>query len=170
MDLDSINLDSENLEDILSSFKSCVSVSVDKHAPKKWSKILFRDSWPWFNQELQDLERLVHNRERIWCSYKQDHHWCAYKEHHRKYTKLLRITRLLYTWAEIAKFKGNPKHLYKLTVELTGPKMENPLPEEVSEGNLAECFVEFFITKIDKLETIQSHPLYNQIDNCATEK
>ena len=65
MDLDSINLDSENLEEILSEFKSCVSVSVDKHAPEKLSKTLFRDSQPWFNQELQDLKRSVQNRERI---------------------------------------------------------------------------------------------------------
>ena len=35
MDLDSINLDSENLDEILSEFKSCVSVSVDKHSLEK---------------------------------------------------------------------------------------------------------------------------------------
>ena len=38
MDLDSIPLDSENLEEILSLFKSCVSVSVDKHAPENYQK------------------------------------------------------------------------------------------------------------------------------------
>ena len=59
MDFDSINLVIENLEEILSEFKSCVSVSVDKHAPEKLSKTPFRDSQPWFNQELQDLERSV---------------------------------------------------------------------------------------------------------------
>ena len=114
INLDSINLDSENLEEILSLFKLCASLSVNKHAPEKLLKMLLRDSQPWFNQELQDLKRLVHNRERIWCKYKQDHQWCAYKEHHRKYTKLLRMTRLLHTQAVIVKFKGNSKHLYKL--------------------------------------------------------
>ena len=44
MDLDSINLDSENQEEILSLFKSCVSASIDKHAPEKLSKTLFGDS------------------------------------------------------------------------------------------------------------------------------
>ena len=35
MNLDSINCDSENLEEILSEFKLCVSESVDKHALEK---------------------------------------------------------------------------------------------------------------------------------------
>ena len=41
MNLDSINLDSENLEEILSEFKSCGTGSVDKHAPEKLSKNSF---------------------------------------------------------------------------------------------------------------------------------
>ena len=77
MDSDSISLDSENLEEILSLFKSYVSMSVDKHAPEKLLQVLFRDSQLWFNPELQDLKRLVCNRERIWHKYKQDHQWCA---------------------------------------------------------------------------------------------
>ena len=128
MDLDSINLDSENLDEILSEFKSCISVSVDRHAPEKLSKTPFRDSWPWFNQEMQDLRRSVQNRERIWCKYRQDHQWCAYKEHHDKYTKFLRTSRMLYTQTEITKFKGNSKHSYKLIAEHTGSKIENSLP------------------------------------------
>ena len=35
MNFDSINLVSENLEEILSEFKSCVSESLDKLAPEK---------------------------------------------------------------------------------------------------------------------------------------
>ena len=41
-DLDSINLDSENLEEILSVFKLCVSVSLDKHAGEKLLKTLLQ--------------------------------------------------------------------------------------------------------------------------------
>ena len=52
---------------------------------------------------------------------------------------------------EIAKFKGNSKHLYKLIVELTGSKVENPLPEGLSDEDLAECFANFFITKIENI-------------------
>ena len=44
MNLDSINLVSENLEELQSEFRSCVSKSVEKHAPKKLSKTSFRES------------------------------------------------------------------------------------------------------------------------------
>ena len=44
MNLDSINLDGENLEELVSEFRSCVAKSLEKHAPMKLSKIPFRDS------------------------------------------------------------------------------------------------------------------------------
>ena len=103
--------------------------------------------------------------------YKQDHQWCAYNKHGSKYTKLLRASRLLYTWTEIAKFKGNSKHLYKLIAELTGTKVENPLPEGLSNQALAECFANFFITKIENIrDNLNNYSLYNPIENCATGK
>ena len=81
------------------------------------------------------------------------------------------MTRLLYTQDEIVKFKGNSKHLYELIVELTGSKTGNPLPDGISDGDLAKQFAEFFITKIGKnINNLNSHPLYNLIENCATEK
>ena len=100
MNFDSINLVSENLEEILSEFKSCVSESLDKLAPEKWSKAPFRDSCPWYNQELQVLKRSVQNRKRIWHKYEQDHQWHAYREHCSKYTKILRTSRMMYTQNE----------------------------------------------------------------------
>ena len=38
MNLDSINLVSENLEELLSEFRSCVAKSLEKHAPMKLLK------------------------------------------------------------------------------------------------------------------------------------
>ena len=58
------------------------------------------------------------------------------------------MTRLIYTQAKIAKFKGNSKHLYKLIPGLTGSKMENLLPDGLSDSDLPKIFAEFFITKI----------------------
>ena len=74
------------------------------------------------------------------------------------------MTKLMYTQAEIAKVKGNSKHLYKLMAKLTRSKMENPLPDSLSDGDLAQCFGEFSLTKIEKSkDNLNSHPLYNLI-------
>ena len=59
----------------------------------------------------------------------------------------------MYTQAEIAKLKGNSKHSYKLIADLTGSKMINPLPDGLSDGDLAKHFAEFFIIKI-KMKTV----------------
>ena len=47
---------------------------------------------------------------------------------------------MMYTWNELTKFKGNSKKLHKLITELTGSKVENPLPEGLSDKDLAEHF------------------------------
>ena len=84
---------------------------------------------------------------------------------------MLRTPRLLYTWTEIAEFKGNSKHLYKYIADFIGSKAENPLPEGLSDGDPAEHFANFFITKIENIrDSLNSHPLYNPIENCATGK
>ena len=59
MNLDSINLVSENLEELMSEFRSCVAKSLEKHTPMKLSTTPFRESRPWYNQELQSLKRSV---------------------------------------------------------------------------------------------------------------
>ena len=53
------------------------------------------------------------------------------------------ITRMMYTQNEIAKFKGSSKQLHKLIAELTGSKVENPLPEGLSDEDLAKHFANF---------------------------
>ena len=55
---------------------------------------------------------------------------------------------MMYTQNEITEFKGNSKHLHKLTAELTGSKVENPLPEGLSDEDLAEHFANFIIKKL----------------------
>ena len=43
MNLDSVNLVSGNLEELMSEFRLCVAKSLEKHAPMKLSKTPFRD-------------------------------------------------------------------------------------------------------------------------------
>ena len=48
-------------------------------------------------------------------------------------------------------FGRNSKKLYTLVTNLTGTFKENPLPEGLSNKEVAEQFTEFFITKIKKI-------------------
>ena len=60
---------------------------------------------------------------------------------------------MIYTQNEVAKFKGNSKHLHKLIAELPGSKVENPLPEGLSDEDLAEHFAIFSLEKLKTSET-----------------
>ena len=60
---------------------------------------------------------------------------------------------MIYTQNEVTKFKGNSKHLCKLIAELTGPKVENPLPEGLSDEELVEHLQIFSLEKLKTSET-----------------
>ena len=73
---------------------------------------------------------------------------------------------MIYTQNEVTKFKGNSKHLYKLIAKLTGSKVENPLPEGLSDEELAEHFAYFFIGKIENIrDKSNGYTLYSPIEN-----
>ena len=45
---------------------------------------------------------------------------------------------------------GNSKYLYKVVSDLTGWKVDNPLPDAKLDDELAEAFTIFFVDKIQK--------------------
>ena len=95
--------------------------------------------------------RKLRNRERVWRKYREQHHWTAYKTELRIYNNLLYKTKCEYISAQVHKFKGDRKNLYKLVSSLTGVKRENPVPDCKSDKDLAEHFAEFFTNKIEKI-------------------
>ena len=69
------------------------------------------------------------------------------------------------------KHKDNTKQLYKLVVSLTGWVADNPMPKCDSTVELCECFVDFFITKIESIRSnLGQHPLYQYVVNEAMPK
>ena len=73
---------------------------------------------------------------------------------------------MMYTQNKITKFKGNSKYLHKLITELTRSKVENPLPEDLSDEELAEHFAIFFIAKIEIIRNkLNNYKLYNPTEN-----
>ena len=78
---------------------------------------------------------------------------------------------MMYTQNEITKFKGNSKHLHKVIAELTGSRVENPLPEGMSDEDLAEHFANFFIEKMENIrDKLNNYTLYNPIENSTIGK
>ena len=62
---------------------------------------------------------------------------------------------------EILRVKGDSKKLYQVVNELTTSLKENPLPQGLSEDQLAEDFATFFLEKIQKIrQQFEAFPIF----------
>ena len=64
---------------------------------------------------------------------------------------MLRSTRESCLHTEILKNKGNAKALYNIISNLSGNRVENPLPPSNDNSKLAQTFSNFFMKKSQKL-------------------
>ena len=56
---------------------------------------------------------------------------------------------------------GHSKYLYKVVSDLTGSKVDNPLPDAKLDNELAEAFATFFVDKIQKtMDNLEKYKKY----------
>ena len=94
---------------------------------------------------------MVQNREQIWHKYSVPDTWKAYKVKRNVYNRLLIYKKRQLITKQVIDPKGNNKKLYKLMAHLSGARTDNPLPPHNNDESLANQFVDYFITKIDKI-------------------
>ena len=162
--------DTDDIETLENGFDSVVKNSLDKLAPVRTRTITVRQNKDWFTDELRHLRSCVRRRERIFRKYKEDHQWIALKKTRNSYKYKLKVTKREVQSEMVNNCKGNTKKLYQTFNNLTGVKVENPLPEGKQDHELAE---EFFLSKIEKIRNnLQDVRLYcptseretNQVD------
>ena len=151
-----------NFDDFLSKCNTKFKEAMDKNAPEKTKRRQVRINRNWYNEELHSQKQTVRHREKIWRKYHQDHQWTAYKKARNKYRLMLRSTRESCLHTEILKNKGNAKALYNIISNLSGNRVENPLPPSNDNSKLAQTFSNFFMEKITKIRNeLEKHPQYN---------
>ena len=95
---------------------------------------------------------MVQNREWIWHKYPTPKTWKAYKVDRNVYNRLLIYKKSQLITKQVTDLKGNNKKLYKLMAQLTGIRTDNPLPPHNNDESLANHFVDYFISKINKIQ------------------
>ena len=87
----------------------------------------------------------------------------GYKITCNKYTSALRRMKINFMNVSIIQHCGNSKYLYKVVSDLTGSKVDSPLPDTKLHDELAEAFTKFLVEKIqkirDNLENIKKYQL-----------
>ena len=156
MHLDKVKGNSTDV--LLLNLNNSIRQAVKIHAPIKENLLHNRNGKPWYDEELRSDHRVVWNCENISRKYKMSYQWKAFQSERRKYMNLLESKRVDYMWSEIRKHQYDSKQLYKLVPELTGKKIENPMPESLSDMALAEKFASFFNEK--NWNNLDQYPLY----------
>ena len=77
--------------------------------------------------------------------YLQDHLWLAFKIERNRYKKMLKVAKEAFISADIVSHRNDTKYLYKVVINLSGVRKENPMPPAESDQLLAEEFVDSFI-------------------------
>ena len=122
--------------------------------PVKTKKVNNRPKVPWYDEDLKQQRRLVRRRERVWLKYNEEHQWLAYKQQRNKYKQMLTCKKRSSISSKVLNARGNIKELYQITNNLTSHHSENPMPEGLSEQELADEFSDFFLDKINKIRLL----------------
>ena len=70
LDLAEMDLKGDDLDSIISEFETKLKQTLDKHAPEVTKKITERKRQPWFDDNIKNLKRNMHRREKVWRKYK----------------------------------------------------------------------------------------------------
>ena len=97
------------------------------------------------------MHKVVQNREWIWHKYPAPDTWKAYKVERNMYNRLLIYKKRQLITKQVMDSKDNNKKLYKLMAHLSGIRTDNPLPSHNSNESFANHFVDYFVSKIDKI-------------------
>ena len=148
LDLNNLSLEMDDLEEMLKNCKDVVNRSLDKQIPYKMRKIPKVVNQILYDDELREMKRKMHRKERIWRKYWIQHQWIAFYEDCKYYFKQLYLKKKHYRKCEIHKLRNNNWVVYKIVSKLTGSAANNPVLEHESDMVLADKFIEFFMKKI----------------------
>ena len=122
---------------------------LEVHAPFINKSVAFRHRCPWFSSIIKQPKRIVRQCERIWCKYRENHQWHAYRNEKMKYNNMLKEAKKNTISEKIYVCNRDTRKLYKS--ELTSSVMENTLPIGKSNKDLAKEFVDFFLSKLQRI-------------------
>ena len=140
----------EDINDIVSSYKSCLSDIRYKQAPLCRRVITIRPNSPWFNDELQKEKKLKQSLER--CAHTHsDNDQAAFRVQANKYYSLIDQAKQNYYKDRITATGNDQKILFNTVDSLLNGSNDTPLPLHSNADDLSKRFADFFVNKIDTI-------------------
>ena len=80
LDLNNLSQEMDELEEFLKNYEDAVNRNQDKQIPYKMRKTPKVVNQIWYDDELREMKRKMHRKERIWRKYHIQHQWKAFCE------------------------------------------------------------------------------------------
>ena len=140
--------DFDHVDDIVEHLDKQIDRALNEVAPKCEKTVQIRKKQPWYHTSIIRQKTVMRNREKIWRKYETPETWKAFDVEKRRYNTLLRQSKEESIKCKVVECKNDTKKLYKLILNITGTTKVNPLPEALSDKELADKFANFFYNKI----------------------
>jgi len=137
---------SGSVDELANAYNNGLHSLVDKHAPLCTKRIVLRLSCPWYANLRRKLERKWR-----YSKLAIDHQ--MYREQCAITNKLLQQTRISYYSEKIKSCGHDQKSIYRLSKHLMGNGVGRTLTSGVPAKELAQCFSDFFIKKVDNIRS-----------------
>ena len=128
-----------SLADEVEGYNTELKGVLDKHAPKKKTKIVKITHWnSWFNDKIKEEIRLRRKKERAWNKDPTFYNFQAFYYQRRYVANLTKVTRSEYFKFQIIEHRGDYKAIYIIANKLLCRKEVSLLPKADDQAQLAE--------------------------------
>ena len=135
---------SEDLNEMVTNLDNALKSILNDLAPEKQVAIPLKPKQPWYTRDRRTLKHKVRQPEKKWLRHKLDSCWVAYKKQRNLYYAMLNQSKRTTLRSKINDYHGDSKKLHQFINNLTNKTMENLMPLNKSDAELAEEFVSFF--------------------------
>ena len=151
---------SKTLGQSIKFYNDAVVNVLDKHAPKKTTKIRVVENAPWFDNEYLNLRKERRRKERKFQKTKAEDDREAYLLLQKKATEMVKNKKKDYI---TCKLDSSPKDSHKIVKSLLDRKKETILPDAKSPTELAEDLRAFSVIKSRRSEIRLIRPILKQL-------
>ena len=144
-------------------FNNALINALNIYAPLQTKQITIHRTVPWFTDDVRELKNVLEEGWTIWRKYKREDTWTEFKVVKSKYRFKLQSTKREILSKKVLVCRNDTRKLYALVNSLTGvPNNTNPLPECDNYEQLAEDYVDHFMTKIKNIhDNLDIFPKYD---------
>ena len=139
---------SSSWDDLIDHYNNFLTSIPEAHAPLKTKTVTLRPSAPWYSEE---IKRSLRKLERRWRMTKLSSDRILFIEGCSALNSLIRDSKKKYFTSLIRLNQSNYKQLFKTIDKLLQRKKDVQYPLCKSPTDLANKFIEYFTTKIDRI-------------------